>query len=52
MKVFRSRPWVPAELSCSSPAPRMKRKRGVPPETDFERGLEWLLDGIEAMAKS
>jgi AcrR family transcriptional regulator len=23
---------------------------GVPPEADFETGLEWLLDGIEAMA--
>jgi AcrR family transcriptional regulator len=23
---------------------------GVPPEADFERGLDWMLDGIEAMA--
>jgi AcrR family transcriptional regulator len=26
--------------------------RGVPPEADFESGLEWMLDGIEALAKS
>jgi AcrR family transcriptional regulator len=26
--------------------------RGVPPEADFETGLEWMLDGIEALAKS
>ena len=26
--------------------------RGVPPEGDFESGLEWLLDGIEALAQS
>jgi AcrR family transcriptional regulator len=25
--------------------------RGVPPEADFESGLEWMLDGIEALAK-
>jgi AcrR family transcriptional regulator len=25
---------------------------GVPPEADFESGLEWMLDGIEALAKS
>jgi len=25
---------------------------GVPPEADFETGLEWMLDGIEALAKS
>ena len=24
---------------------------GVPPEADFETGLEWMLDGIEALAK-
>jgi AcrR family transcriptional regulator len=24
---------------------------GVPPKTEFEDGLEWLLDGIEAMAR-
>lgn len=26
--------------------------RGIPPEGDFETGLEWLLDGIEALAPS
>jgi len=26
--------------------------RGLPPEADFERGLEWLLDGIEAEVTS
>lgn len=25
---------------------------GLPPEADFEQGLEWMLDGIEAMASS
>jgi hypothetical protein len=25
---------------------------GIPPEADFEAGLEWLLDGIEAMAEA
>jgi AcrR family transcriptional regulator len=25
--------------------------RGVPPEADFESGLEWMLDGIEALAE-
>jgi AcrR family transcriptional regulator len=25
--------------------------RGVPPEGDFETGLDWLLDGIEALAE-
>jgi hypothetical protein len=25
---------------------------GLPPEADFERGLEWLLDGIEAEVTS
>jgi AcrR family transcriptional regulator len=25
--------------------------RGIPPEADFESGLEWMLDGIEALAK-
>ncbi len=25
---------------------------GVPPKTDFAQGLEWLLDGIEAMAEA
>jgi hypothetical protein len=25
--------------------------RGVPPEADFESGLEWMLDGIEALTK-
>jgi AcrR family transcriptional regulator len=25
---------------------------GVPPEADFETGLEWMLDGIEALGKS
>jgi len=25
---------------------------GVPPKVDFDQGLEWLLDGIEAMAES
>jgi hypothetical protein len=24
---------------------------GVPPEADFETGLEWMLDGIEALAE-
>lgn len=26
--------------------------RGIPPEADFESGLEWMLDGIEALAQS
>jgi AcrR family transcriptional regulator len=29
---------------------RGSKLAGVPPEPDFERGLEWLLDGIETMA--
>ena len=28
-----------------------RKLSGVPPESDFEAGLEWLLDGIEAMAE-
>jgi AcrR family transcriptional regulator len=31
---------------------RARAFRGVPPEADFEAGLEWMLDGIEALAKS
>jgi len=30
---------------------RGRKLTGVPPEPDFEAGLEWLLDGIEAMAE-
>jgi AcrR family transcriptional regulator len=29
---------------------RQPGRFGLPPEADFEQGLEWMLDGIEAMA--
>ncbi|HET7444731.1 MAG TPA: TetR/AcrR family transcriptional regulator C-terminal domain-containing protein [Solirubrobacterales bacterium] len=29
---------------------RQPSRFGLPPEADFEQGLEWMLDGIEAMA--
>ncbi|MBS1881278.1 MAG: hypothetical protein JST31_17325, partial [Actinobacteria bacterium] len=29
---------------------RNRKLAGVPPEPDFEAGLEWLLDGIERLA--
>jgi hypothetical protein len=42
-------PLLARALAARGPRTRGARPRaGLPPEADFERGLDWLLDGIEA----
>jgi hypothetical protein len=57
-------PAVDAEVAAAMDAgelPRLKRvfgrrgrrgPLGIPPATEFDQGLEWMLDGIESMAAS